>query len=315
MPVDAVLVRRRRMIAATHLSLVVDARRVVEVFGQKRTVVAAAAGRDPAPRSACRPAALSHAARSPRSAFRRGPPCATPAARFRRARPGAAQRRAHPWRRAAVHDAKINVDDNASMPGRADGHTPAAVRARCVRAGYITSRSMISAASTRRPGDGDHNLISSGGRPANFRRRRRHTKERDRSVRDHPDSSQVRGVLVNIFGGIVRCDIIAEGIGAVAEVGIRIPVVRLKAPMPNRALASSVDHHRRRRPEAAGWSRRCVGGPSVLVDRNTRVIARVSGAVTGRRLLTARCRWWRDAADHLLAGVRRATRCDRNEAS
>lgn len=36
----------------------------------------------------------------------------------------------------------------------------------------------------------------------------------------------VKGVFVNIFGGIVRCDLIAEGImGAVAEVGIKIPVV------------------------------------------------------------------------------------------
>ena len=38
--------------------------------------------------------------------------------------------------------------------------------------------------------------------------------------------SKVEGVLVNIFGGIVRCDLIAEGIiGAVSEVGIKIPVV------------------------------------------------------------------------------------------
>ncbi len=37
---------------------------------------------------------------------------------------------------------------------------------------------------------------------------------------------QVRGILVNIFGGIVRCDLIAEGIiAAVAEVGVTIPVV------------------------------------------------------------------------------------------
>lgn len=36
----------------------------------------------------------------------------------------------------------------------------------------------------------------------------------------------VKGVLVNIFGGIVRCDLIADGIiSAVAEVGIEIPVV------------------------------------------------------------------------------------------
>ena len=36
----------------------------------------------------------------------------------------------------------------------------------------------------------------------------------------------VHAVLVNIFGGIVRCDLIAEGIiGAVEEVGIKVPVV------------------------------------------------------------------------------------------
>jgi succinyl-CoA synthetase beta subunit len=37
---------------------------------------------------------------------------------------------------------------------------------------------------------------------------------------------KVKAVLVNIFGGIVRCDLIAEGIiGAVAEVGVSVPVV------------------------------------------------------------------------------------------
>jgi succinyl-CoA synthetase beta subunit len=40
----------------------------------------------------------------------------------------------------------------------------------------------------------------------------------------------VKGILVNIFGGIMRCDIIAEGIlAAVKEVGLRVPlVVRLE---------------------------------------------------------------------------------------
>ncbi|HIG37095.1 MAG TPA: ADP-forming succinate--CoA ligase subunit beta [Oceanospirillaceae bacterium] len=37
---------------------------------------------------------------------------------------------------------------------------------------------------------------------------------------------RVKAVLVNIFGGIVRCDLIAEGIiGAVKEVGVSVPVV------------------------------------------------------------------------------------------
>ena len=41
---------------------------------------------------------------------------------------------------------------------------------------------------------------------------------------------QVKGILVNIFGGIMRCDIIAEGIvAAVKEVGLKVPlVVRLE---------------------------------------------------------------------------------------
>jgi len=38
--------------------------------------------------------------------------------------------------------------------------------------------------------------------------------------------ANVKAVLVNIFGGIVRCDLIAEGIiGAVSEVGVKVPVV------------------------------------------------------------------------------------------
>ena len=36
----------------------------------------------------------------------------------------------------------------------------------------------------------------------------------------------VKGILVNIFGGIVRCDLIAEGIlSAVKEVNVDVPVV------------------------------------------------------------------------------------------
>jgi succinyl-CoA synthetase beta subunit len=50
--------------------------------------------------------------------------------------------------------------------------------------------------------------------------------------------ANVKGVLVNIFGGIVRCDLIAEGIiGAVEEVGIDVPVVvRLEGNNAERGL-------------------------------------------------------------------------------
>jgi len=38
--------------------------------------------------------------------------------------------------------------------------------------------------------------------------------------------SNVKAVLVNIFGGIMRCDIIATGIiAAVKEVGVKVPVI------------------------------------------------------------------------------------------
>ena len=42
--------------------------------------------------------------------------------------------------------------------------------------------------------------------------------------------SKVKSILINIFGGIVRCDVVAEGIvSAIQDVGIEIPVVvRLK---------------------------------------------------------------------------------------
>jgi succinyl-CoA synthetase beta subunit len=41
---------------------------------------------------------------------------------------------------------------------------------------------------------------------------------------------KVKGILVNIFGGIMRCDIIAEGVvAAVKDVGLKVPlVVRLE---------------------------------------------------------------------------------------
>ena len=54
----------------------------------------------------------------------------------------------------------------------------------------------------------------------------------------------VSAVLVNIFGGIVRCDLIADGIiGAVKEVGVKVPVVvRLEgnnAELGSKILAES----------------------------------------------------------------------------
>jgi len=56
--------------------------------------------------------------------------------------------------------------------------------------------------------------------------------------------ANVEAVLINIFGGIVRCDLIAEGVvGAVEEVGVKVPVVvRLEgnnAELGGKVLADS----------------------------------------------------------------------------
>lgn len=67
-----------------------------------------------------------------------------------------------------------------------------------------------------------------GGQPANFLDvGGGTTKERvAEAFKLITSGSDVKAILVNIFGGIVRCDLIAEGIvSAVKEVGLTIPVV------------------------------------------------------------------------------------------
>jgi len=67
-----------------------------------------------------------------------------------------------------------------------------------------------------------------GGEPANFLDvGGGATKERvTEALKIILSDKNVKGVLVNIFGGIVRCDLIAEGIiGAVEDVHVNVPVV------------------------------------------------------------------------------------------
>lgn len=85
-----------------------------------------------------------------------------------------------------------------------------------------------------------------GGQPANFLDvGGGATKERvTEAFKIILSDQNVKAVLVNIFGGIVRCDLIAEGIiGAVEEVGVKVPVVvRLEgnnAPLGRLKLAES----------------------------------------------------------------------------
>jgi succinyl-CoA synthetase beta subunit len=65
-----------------------------------------------------------------------------------------------------------------------------------------------------------------GGEPANFLDvGGGATKERvSEAFKIILSDDKVKAVLINIFGGIVRCDLIAEGvIGAVQEIGVRCP--------------------------------------------------------------------------------------------
>jgi succinyl-CoA synthetase beta subunit len=67
-----------------------------------------------------------------------------------------------------------------------------------------------------------------GGQPANFLDvGGGATKERvTEAFKIILSDENVQAVLINIFGGIVRCDLISEGvIGAVHEVGVEVPVV------------------------------------------------------------------------------------------
>lgn len=85
-----------------------------------------------------------------------------------------------------------------------------------------------------------------GGKPANFLdvgggATKERVTEAFKIILSDPN---VKAVLVNIFGGIVRCDLIADGIiSAVKEVGVNVPVVvRLEgnnAPLGIAALAQS----------------------------------------------------------------------------
>jgi succinyl-CoA synthetase beta subunit len=67
-----------------------------------------------------------------------------------------------------------------------------------------------------------------GGAPANFLdvgggASRERVAEAFKIILDDPD---VKGVFVNIFGGIMRCDVIAEGIvDAASQVGCTLPIV------------------------------------------------------------------------------------------
>ena len=114
---------------------------------------------------------------------------------------------------------------------------------------------------------------------------------------------KVKAVLVNIFGGIVRCDLIADGIiGAVAEVGVNVPVVvRLEgnnAELGAKKLADSGLNIMQQKVDGCSSAGCCRSGGeimSILIDKNTKVICQgftvAGGLSTQNRPLHTALKW------------------------
>ncbi|HSW94403.1 MAG TPA: ADP-forming succinate--CoA ligase subunit beta [Gammaproteobacteria bacterium] len=134
-------------------------------------------------------------------------------------------------------DGKINIDDNAlyRQPAIRDMRDTAQEderenRARDWELNYIALDGnigcMVNGAGLAMA---TMDLVKlSGGNPANFLDvGGGATKERvTEAFKIILSDQNVKAILVNIFGGIVRCDLIADGIiGAVSEVGTHLPVV------------------------------------------------------------------------------------------
>jgi succinyl-CoA synthetase beta subunit len=134
-------------------------------------------------------------------------------------------------------DGKINIDSNAMyrQPKLKEMHDPTQEDAREAHAAewelnYVALDGnigcMVNGAGLAM---GTMDIVQlHGGSPANFLDvGGGATKERvTEAFKIILSDTNVKAVLVNIFGGIVRCDLIAEGIiGAVHEVGVEVPVV------------------------------------------------------------------------------------------
>lgn len=134
-------------------------------------------------------------------------------------------------------DGKINIDSNAMyrQPRLREMHDPSQDDEREARAAkwelnYVALDGnigcMVNGAGLAM---GTMDIVQlHGGRPANFLDvGGGATKERvTEAFKIILSDQNVQAVLINIFGGIVRCDMIAEGIiGAVSEVGVAVPVV------------------------------------------------------------------------------------------
>ena len=125
----------------------------------------------------------------------------------------------------------------------------------------------------------------------------------------------VKGILVNIFGGIMKCDIIAEGIIAAAkEISLKVPlVVRLegtnvelgKEILAKSGLAITLRQRSRRRRGEGRQGREGFEVMSILVDKNTKVICQGFTGNQGTFHSEAGHRLWHQDGRRHHAGQRR----------
>ena len=179
--------------------------------------------------------------------------------------------------RLAALDAKINIDDNALYRQRiAKWRDPSQEdekerRAKQFDLNYVTLEGNIACLVN---GAGlamaTMDIIKlSGGEPANFLdvgggTTAERVAEAFKIIVSDP---KVQAILVNIFGGIVRCDLIAEGIiQAMQEVGVRVPVVV-------RLEGTKVDEGKKLLAESG----LAITGAEDLGDAATKVVAAVGG--------------------------------------
>lgn len=176
-------------------------------------------------------------------------------------------------------DGKINIDGNAlyRQPKIKAMHDPSQDDAREAQAAkwdlnYVALEGnigcMVNGAGLAM---GTMDIVKlSGGQPANFLDvGGGATKERvTEAFKIILSDSNVKAVFVNIFGGIVRCDMIAEGIiGAVEEVGVKVPVV-VRLEGNNAELGS-------KKLQESGLN--IIAGTS-LADAANKVVAAAAGA-------------------------------------
>ncbi len=201
-------------------------------------------------------------------------------------------------------DAKINFDDNAEFRHPewdelrdADEEDPVELEAK--EGGPLLRqprRQHRLPGQRRRPGDvhhGHHQILRRRAGELPGRGRRRHQRAGHQGLQDHPHSPKVKGIFVNIFGGIMKCDVIAErrGGGGPGARPHRALVVRLegtnvelgKKILEQSGLtlvsATTMADGAQKIVELARRLSECTRTMAILVNKDTRVL--VVQGITG----------------------------------